>query len=171
MGRVTVLACGEPMRGDDAVGLMAVAAISPEIAKLAEIRYVGQLNAEDLLDAREPVVVVDAVSGPPPGELLEIPLAELAVGGLPGRAVSSHALPLATAVALAAQLRRSTPRGRFVGVAGGQYGLGTDLSDPVRRAMARLVGAIERAIRELSGADAGEWRHGADESSPSPALR
>ncbi len=165
MGRVTVLACGEPMRGDDAAAVLAMAAISPDAARLAEVRLVGQLNAEDLLDAPEPVIVVDAVNGPPPGEVLEIPLTELAAGGLPGHAVSSHALPLATAVALAAQLRRSAPQGRFVGVAGAGYGLGTDLSDPVRRAMPQFTRAIELAIRELA-ADAGEWPHGTDGSSP-----
>ena len=112
----------------------------------------GQLSPDELLDAPEPVVVVDAVSGPPPGELVELSLADLADQGLPGRSVSSHALPLATAVALSVRLRGRPPEGRFIGVAGAHYGLDGHLSDQVRGALPGLVAAIERAIRELAGA-------------------
>jgi len=150
MRRVTVLACGEAMRGDDAVGLMAVAALAPEVAALAEIREVGQLSPDELLDAPEPVIVVDAVSGPPAGELIELPLAELAERGLGGTSMSSHALPLATAVALSVRLRGRAPEGRFIGLAGAHYGLDNHLSEPVRGGLSAFIAAIESAIRELA---------------------
>lgn len=155
--RVTILVCGEPMRGDDALALEAVRGLDATAREAAEIREVGQLSPDELLDAPEPVIVVDAVSGPEPGELLDLSLAELAAEGGPAlRASSSHALPLATAVGLSIRLRGAPPEGRFLGLAGTDYGLDAPLSATVRAALPGLTARIVYWIAELSAAHPAE---------------
>ncbi len=82
-GRIIVLACGDELRGDDGVALAAVGALPPEVLARAEVRMVGAVAVEDLvaLPAGSRVVIVDAVAGPVPGQLVEFELA-----ALPGRA-------------------------------------------------------------------------------------
>ena len=151
MRRVTVLVCGEAMRGDDALALRAVAMLPAEIAALAEIREIGQLSPDELLEAPAPVLVVDAVSGPPPGALVDMALGDLAAMGADGpHAASTHALPLATAVGLSVRLRGSAPEGRFLGMAGTDYGIDRPLSPVVADALPRLTDALARWIRDLS---------------------
>jgi hydrogenase maturation protease len=152
--RVTILVCGEPMRGDDALALEAVRALDPTTREAAEIREVGQLSPDELLDAPEPVIVVDAVSGPPPGELVDLTLGDLAAAGGPTpRASSSHALPLATAVSLSVRLRGAPPEGRFLGLAGADYGLDAPLSATIRAALPRLTARIVACVAELAAAE------------------
>jgi len=154
--RVTLLVCGEPMRGDDALALEAVRALDAPARAGADVREVGQLSPDELLDAPEPVIVVDAVSGPEPGELVDLPLAALAeTNGPAPRASSSHALPLATAVALSVRLRGAPPEGRFLGLAGASYGLDAPLSATVRAALPGLTARIARWIDELAAPRAG----------------
>jgi hydrogenase maturation protease len=149
-GRVTVLVCGDTMRGDDGLGIRAAARLPAATSELAEIREIGQLSPDDLLDATGPVIVVDAVSGPPPGELLDMPLVELAGSAPHPLSPSTHALPLATAVALCMQLRGAVPPGRFLGLAGADFGIGAVLSDTVTEALPQLTTAIERWIGALA---------------------
>lgn len=148
--RVTVLVCGDALRGDDALALRAVANLDPRVAALAEIREIGQLSPDELLDAPEPVIVVDAVSGPPPGEVVDLPLADLAGLAAHAPSTSTHALPLATAVALGIRLRGSPPVGRFLGMGGAEYGLDAPLSDVVAQALPRLSTIIEGWILALA---------------------
>jgi hydrogenase maturation protease len=151
MARVTLLVCGEAMRGDDALALRAVAALPAEVSALAEIREIGQLSPDELLDAPAPVIVVDAVSGPPPGELVDMALGDVArMGDGAPHAASTHALPLATAIGLSIRLRGSAPEGRFLGMAGAEYGIDLPLSPVVADALPRLTDAIARWIRDLS---------------------
>jgi len=155
--RVTILVCGEPMRGDDALALEAVRDLDATARNAAEVREVGQLSPDELLDAPEPVIVVDAVSGPEPGALVDISLAELAAAGGPApRASSSHALPLATAVGLSVRLRGAPPEGRFLGIAGADYGLDAPLSATVRAALPGLTARIVYWIVELAARPAAE---------------
>ncbi len=97
-GRIIVLACGDELRGDDGVALAAVGALSPAVLARAEVRIVGAVAVEDLvaLPAGSRVVIVDAVAGPAPGQLVELELAALH-GRTPGQAA-----PLAEASAMRA---------------------------------------------------------------------
>jgi hydrogenase maturation protease len=149
--RPTLLVCGEPMRGDDALALRAVAALPAELLSRVDVREIGQLSPDELLDAAEPVIVIDAVSGPAPGELVDMDLASLSElrAGAPV-AASTHALPLATAVALCVRLRGSAPEGRFLGMGGADYGIGVPLSEVVAESLPRLTAVIEDWIRALS---------------------
>jgi Ni,Fe-hydrogenase maturation factor len=78
-GRIIVLACGDELRGDDGVAVAAVGALLPAILARAEVRIVGAVAVEDLvaLPVGSRVVIVDAVAGPAPGQLVEFELAAL----------------------------------------------------------------------------------------------
>lgn len=151
MRRVTVLVCGEPMRGDDAVAEAVVRALPSPTAELADICRVGGLMPDDLLSAGDAVVVVDAVRGLPAGTVIDVPLD--GVGALEADRVapaSSHALPLPAVVAIAEQLGGRRPEGRFVGVAGDGFTLGAALSPGVRDAIEPAAARLDHWIRVLA---------------------
>ena len=72
--RVVVFACGHPLYGDASVAQQAVMELPPNILELADVKLVGPLQPEYLRDL--PVgtraLVVDAVVGPEPGDIIEI---------------------------------------------------------------------------------------------------
>jgi hydrogenase maturation protease len=158
-GRIIVLACGDELRGDDGVALAAVGALPPAVLAHAEVRIVGAVAVEDLvaLPVGSRVVIVDAVAGPAPGQLVELELAalhgrasDLAAPGVPAVSpTSSHQLPLPEVVALAGLLRDAPLEGRFVGVGIGSVAFGSGLSEPVAAAVPALTEAVARIVRAL----------------------
>jgi hydrogenase maturation protease len=149
------MACGDPLRGDDAAGPAAVRRLRARLSRTT-VRLVGALGVDDLV-ALPPwtrVVIVDAVVGPPVGEIVTLTLAELAAGAGRRRSpvtASSHQLPIADVVALAQVLRTTPLEGRFVGLAIESVAIGTGMSDRVRTALPELVAEIEQAIGDLLG--------------------
>jgi hydrogenase maturation protease len=150
MRRVTVFVCGEPMRGDDAVGVAIADTLPATTARLAEIRVLGAVMPDDLVAADGPVIVVDAVVGPPPGELVDLPLATLAARPGPIGTASSHAIPLPAVIGLAQALTDGRLEGRFLGVAGGGWSHGAPLSPAVRAAVPVAVRHLAHWIRVLA---------------------
>ncbi|HEX8941121.1 MAG TPA: hydrogenase maturation protease [Candidatus Limnocylindrales bacterium] len=151
---VRVLACGAADRGDDAVGLLAVRRLPADPAGLAEIREVGQLEVEALLDvpSRAACLVVDAAAGVSPGEVVILPLTEVARGG--AAPFSTHGLPAEQVVALAEVLGGTLPRGSFVGLGIASVGVGSGLSPVVAASLDAFVAAIAGEIRRLADAAA-----------------
>ena len=152
---VRVLVCGNAERGDDAVAPVAMAALLPtlarEIADRIEVRPAGELRVEDLVDLPPGVrcLVVDAVAGVAPGEVVHLPLDALGAGpGFTPR--SSHQLPIHLVVGLAGVLRDRPVEGTFIGLAGRAFGYGTPISPDVRAALPVFVDAIEGELRELA---------------------
>ena len=120
----------------------------PEHMAGIDVRNVGALEAEYLIDlpSSAQVIIVDAVVGPEPGEIVEMDLRELS-----GRAdavvtTSTHQLPLDRVVALAQLLRDEPIEGRFVGVGIEAVAHGQALSQPVEAALPALRSAIARAM-------------------------
>jgi hydrogenase maturation protease len=150
--RVRVFACGEPLRGDDAAGPLAVEGLPADVLATADVRTCRDLSVEDLvgLPQRVAAVVVDAVTGPPAGTIVERALADLETVARPWTPVSGHQLPLATTVALARALGWSG-RGTFLGVGAASFVLGDELSEPVAAALPALTAAIEHEVRALAG--------------------
>jgi Ni,Fe-hydrogenase maturation factor len=176
-GRIIVLACGDELRGDDGVALAVVGALPPAVLARAEVRIVRAVEVEDLvaLPVGSRVVIIDAVAGPTPGQLVEIELAALH-GRAPDRATpdagassapdaavkhprtpgapdvsptSSHQLPFPEVVALAGLLRNAPLEGRFVGVGIESVAFGSGLSRPVAAAVPALAEAVARAVQAL----------------------
>jgi hydrogenase maturation protease len=151
MRHVTILVCGEPMRGDDAVAEAIVRALPLTTRQLGEVCHVGGLMPDDLIAAGAPVIVVDAVRGLPAGTLVDVPLTALpelaAVGAAPE---STHAIPLATVLGIVERLAGQLPEGRFIGVAAESDALGAPLSEPVREAVDACAARLGHWIRTLS---------------------
>jgi hydrogenase maturation protease len=148
---VTVLVCGEPLRGDDAIGPRVAEALSERVRRRAEVRQVGGLMPDDLLQRAGPVIVVDAVRGLPPGSVVDVPLRDVtrleASGAGPA---SSHALPLASVVAIAEHLEGGRLLGRFIGIGAGSFELGSPMSPPVEAAVRPAAAKIASWIRVLA---------------------
>jgi hydrogenase maturation protease len=138
MPPVTLLVCGEPMRGDDALALAVLDALTPSARAMADVRHVGQLMPDDLHPHASPVIVLDAVDGPAPGTLVDLPLDGLAAASAGGdfNPASSHALPLPITLGIVERLSGGLPDGRFLGIGGADYTLGAGLSPAVRDAIA-----------------------------------
>ena len=148
--RVTVFACGETLRGDDGVAAAAVRSLPASIRALAEVRRVAALRPEDVmaLPAGQHVLIVDAVVGPEPGDLVRLDLDALAFRAVPFRPGSSHQLPLAMVMGLAEALG-SHHDGVFMGLAGSCFEPGAPLSEPVRRGLPVVRQAICDEVRRL----------------------
>lgn len=145
---IVVFACGDPLRGDDSVAPRAVKALPPEATAGIDARLVGALEPEYLIDlpARTRVIIVDAVVGPEPGEIVELDLADLSGRAEAVVTTSTHQLPLDQVVALAQLLRDEPIEGTFVGVGIEAVAHGEALSQPVEAALPALQDAIARAI-------------------------
>lgn len=145
---VPVLLCGDPQRRDDGVALAAADCLPAAVAGRAELRAVGQLDPQLLLDAGRPCIVVDAIVGIRPGEVVSLPLLSVADPGSPGPR-SSHALPAAMVVELARILGADLGRSRLVGIGISDVRFGATLSPAVRRGLPELAGALTAAIEAL----------------------
>ncbi len=153
--RVVVFACGDPLRGDDSVAPRACRALSPETLERADVRLVGALEPEYLRDlpAGARAVIVDAVVGPPVGQIVEMDLAEMS--GRAERVVttSTHQLPLDQVVAIAQILRDEPVLGRFVGVGVEAVAIGEEPTASVEASIPALRDAVTRAVADLDGRD------------------
>jgi hydrogenase maturation protease len=143
--------CGNAERGDDGAALSAVATLLPSLPAMLlerlEVRRCGSLRVEDLLEvpAGEVAVVVDVAAGIPPGAVVTLPIAALAMeprGAVPR---SSHGQPIDEVLGAAGQTRTGgLPDGTFVGIGGRRFGYGRPLSRSVRLNMP----AFQRAIAD-----------------------
>ena len=81
----TVLVLGDAMRGDDGAALLAADHLEMAAVPDCRIWRLGQLGPDDLVAALSegPCLVLDAVRGVPPGEVVERPLVRVADTGGP----------------------------------------------------------------------------------------
>lgn len=154
---VRILVCGNADRGDDGASLAAIAhllpTLPPEVCDRIEVRRCVQLDAADLVDVsrEEACVVVDTVVGIPAGAITIRPLEAVVTGDAVLTARSTHGLSIRDALALAATVRGSLPRGSFVGLGGKWFGYGERMSRAVRAAMPAFADAIEAEVERLLG--------------------
>jgi hydrogenase maturation protease len=145
---IEVLVCGSFERGDDGAPTAAAHLLRDHLREDVRVRIVSQLDIDDLLavppGAR--VVVVDAVVGIRPGQIVELPLTGLAGRDDRLRPRSSHALTLPEILGLAALIRGRPLKGRIVAIGGKAFGLGADLSPRVARAIPALAAAVREAM-------------------------
>jgi len=149
---VRLIVCGAGDRGDDGAPLLAVArllpALPPEVRRRLEVRRCPQLDVSDIVEVPEGVacVIVDAVVGVEPGEIVTRTLPDLAdhLDGLAPR--SSHALPIQQVLGIAEAVRGALPPGAFVGIGGLWFGFGPTQSRVVRAGLPALQAAVQSAI-------------------------
>ena len=153
---VRLVICGNADRGDDGIALTAAAtllpALSPELCSKLQVRRCPELRTEDLLDLPEGMqaLIVDAVIGLPPGEIVRVPLAELAARST-FTPRSSHQLPIDLVVGLAGVMRKRPVPGMFLGLSGHRFGYGTPLSRATRSALPAFRAAIESELERMVG--------------------
>lgn len=148
---ILVLVCGSPDRGDDAAGLRATELLGDDVRSVAEIRVVGQLGIEHLID-RAPgaaVLVVDAAVGLAPGLVRRISFAELASGARSPVPRSSHELPIPEVVGIA-ELIGGPLDGGIVVIGGADFSFGSACSDVVAAALPEFAHQIQHAIEDLA---------------------
>jgi hydrogenase maturation protease len=157
---VRIIVCGNADRGDDGAALAAIAHLLPtlphEVLAKVEIRRCQELHVEDLVDLPPGVVclVLDAVAGVEPGQVVRLPLNDL----LQRPAFtprSSHELPIDLVVGLAEIVRETPVAGTFVGLAGHGFDYGAPLSRVVRAAIPAYGEAIADELGRLAGIDPG----------------
>ena len=156
MGRsVLILGVGNPLAGDDGVGVRAIEALAtagglPEGIRLLDV---GVLGMDILAWTRpdEPVVILDAVHGPgDPGTLYRFALDEIAAPAEPP--LSVHQLGIADALH-AARLMGRPLRGTLIGVEPARVAAFTaGLSPPVAAALPALQAAAIREAERLLAA-------------------
>lgn len=146
--RATLFVIGHPDRGDDAAAEAALARLDPRALDGVDVVRAHDLDVEALMGVG-PIVVVDAVNGPPPGTVVVWTLAEVAE--LPtAPTASTHGLPLPAVLKLAAALGGRPLHGLFVGIAGARFVTGGPLSGCVRSALPRAAQAIAAALDEVT---------------------
>ena len=153
---VRLVVCGNADRGDDGVALAAAAtllpALPPALAPQLEVRRCPDLRTEDLIDLPDgvQVLIIDAVAGLSPGDVVRMPLGELA--DRPAFTPrSSHQLPIDLVVGLAGAIRTRPVPGVFIGLAGHRFGYGTPLSKAARSALPAFRAAIEQELERMVG--------------------
>lgn len=155
-----VLALGNPLLGDEGVGIRALEVLSsstdlPPSVELLDGGTAG-LSLVPRLRSADRVLVLDAVSaGTPPGTVVKLDGSELCRAGL--RATSPHDLGLSDILS-ASRLSGVEQEVVVLGVEPESLHLGVGLSAPVESAVETLVEAARRQLRS--------WEEGECTSSP-----
>ncbi len=149
--RPRVVGLGQRAAGDDGAGLAVVERLrSSAAARGIEILEAREASAlVEWVQTAAPVVVVDALLGAAPGEVVELEPEALDARGL--SALSTHGVGVGAAVALARAVAPDavSPRIRVlgIGIAAARRGV-VGLSPEVERGVAR---AVERVLELLAG--------------------
>jgi hydrogenase maturation protease len=152
---VRIVVCGNADRGDDGAALAAVATLLPTLPRdlltRLEVRRCPELRVEDLVDLPHgsTCLILDAVAGPEPGEVVRVELDQLRERE-PFSPRSSHQLPIVLVLGLAGVMRQRPIPGTFVGIAGRGFGFGAPLSRAIRSGMAAYRRTIESELRRLT---------------------
>lgn len=149
-----VIGVGNPLRGDDAVGLAVAAALEQRVPPGVSIIPCEQ-EPSRLLDAwdgaRGAIVVDAAASGDEPGMVRRFDAGESPIPAGVFRS-STHAFGVGDAIELARTLGRLPRRVLVYAVEGGGFGAGEPLTPPVDAAVEQIAEAVlsdlERLTRE-----------------------
>jgi hydrogenase maturation protease len=144
---VLILACGNPSRGDDALGPLLIDRLSldPDLARRGIATLTDfQLQIEHVIDLQgcARVIFVDAaLSGPEPFAFLPLPPS-------PEVSFSTHALAPGTLLTLFRQVTGETPPpARLLAIRGYGFALGAPLSEPASANLDRAVRFLTRLLR------------------------
>ncbi len=155
--KIAVIGIGQSLRGDDAVGPVAVCRWQekyPETANLPGLQVdVGEipgLALLDLLDGPEAAILVDAVKiSSAPGTLYRLSLEQLSSFTTDSK--SAHGWGVAETLQLYRMLnplRQNIPI-RLIGVEAEQLEMGSGLSETVVQVLPQVCDAIQEEVRTL----------------------
>lgn len=136
--REVVLGVGNPLRGDDAAGLVAAERLD---GRLHEGDATGLLDAWEGADA---AIVIDAVrSGAAAGTVHRLDASAEPLPASLRTSTSTHAIGVAEAIELARALGRLPRRVVVYGIEGGRFEAGAPLSLEVAAAVDRVVESVQ----------------------------
>ncbi|HET6964112.1 MAG TPA: hydrogenase maturation protease [Acidimicrobiales bacterium] len=146
--KIVVIGLGNPDRGDDAVGPIVAGRAAGAVGLPADsCPPPGPVELLERWQGVDLAVVVDAVrAGDPPGTVRVIDAAAEAVLGM--ATASTHGLGLACALRLSRAIGRAPGRMVLVGVEGGDFSAGGDLSPAVAEAVPEAVRTVIGLIME-----------------------
>jgi hydrogenase maturation protease len=148
--RTVVIGVGNPLRGDDAAGVMVAERLRPRVPKGVEVVACDE-EPSRLMEAWEGadcVVLVDSVSsGQPAGTLHRFDAGEEPVPACTFRS-STHAIGIADTIELARALGRLPRRVRVYGVEASGFVTGSSLTPAVEEAVEFLVKDVLRDLEE-----------------------
>ena len=137
-----VIGIGNVSRGDDGVGHALVDELQHQALDVTFYSQSGEASALlDIFGDHETVIVIDAMDGPPPGEVRVINALNSPLPAAPPHA-STHSFGLAEAVALGASLGQLPEHLWVVAIAGENFEHGHGISRPVRGAMDDAAKAV-----------------------------
>ncbi|MDJ0836182.1 MAG: hydrogenase maturation protease [Acidobacteriota bacterium] len=152
---VVVIGVGNPMRGDDAVGLKVVEALKKMPLPKEVTLHTNGGDAADLiglLDGARAAVICDAVqTDEPAGSVVTVDCSE----PLPQQLFlcSSHAFGVAEGIELARTLGQLPPACIIVGIAANKWAVGGGLSQPMKDAVPQAAQRVAAALQHISGVD------------------
>lgn len=139
-----VVGIGAPLRGDDAIGIEVARAVGAlQLPGVDVVEAAEPIQLVDLLQGHPTAVIVDAmVSGAPPGSVAVFDA--LPAGGF--GPTSTHSLSVEQALRLAGVLGRLPHSLFLVGVEIADATIGAGISDPVRAAVPRAAAEVRRLL-------------------------
>ncbi len=149
MTEILLLAVGNRLRGDDALGPRVLALLEGQLpAGVRVVEHSGEPSGLiELLASSSSCLLVDALAaGAAPGSLRRWDARGGSLQGVELRR-SSHSLGVHEAIELARALGRLPSRLVVLGLEGQQYELGRSLSEPVEKALPQLAAAICAELR------------------------
>lgn len=148
MGETIVIGLGNPLRGDDGIGLEVARTVAARCPGLDVIEHDREpLDLIELWADHGSAFVIDAVAGEEPGRIHRLDAS--AGTGRWQRPIdsSSHAFDLGQVIELAGLLGRLPPRLQVLGIEGSSFGAGTVPTAAVRAAGRRVVAELLDAAR------------------------
>ena len=143
--RRLLLACGNPLRGDDGIGIEIAEAFEQDSSLRVVLTQQFTPDLAEVLRQAETVVFVDASATTPAGELSVVPL-------LPAEAsphTLTHHLQPASLLRWTQELYEVSPRRAYaVTVGGSSFALGETLSHAARAAIPSAIAAIHAIFAE-----------------------
>ncbi|MBI4408174.1 MAG: HyaD/HybD family hydrogenase maturation endopeptidase [Gemmatimonadetes bacterium] len=154
LNETTVIGLGNPLIGDDGLGLAALARLREEWELPPGVKLVDGgtwgMNLLPVIEQSDRLILLDAIDvGAPPGALVTLERRELPL--LLTMKVSPHQVDLRDVLALAEFRGRLPADTVALGIQPGSVGLAGELSAPVRQALDTL---IRRIVQRLES-----WGH------------
>jgi hydrogenase maturation protease len=141
MTRTVVIGIGNPVRGDDAAGVVVAEHLRPRVPEGVEVVSCSEEPSRlmEVWEGAESVLLVDTVaSGAPAGTLHRFDAGEQPIPAYTFRS-STHAIGIADTIELARALGRLPRRVRVYGIEAGGFETGSSLTPAVESAVAFLV--------------------------------
>jgi hydrogenase maturation protease len=157
MNNLVVIGVGQTMRGDDAVGVIAVETWRSQYPHTANLPGVQVETAElpgldllEILSNADTALIVDAVKSGSPAGGIHI-LDEQAIAAFEPGTGSAHGWGVAETIRLGYQLGRADfPRKIIImGIAAQQFEIGSPLSPAIMENLTTIVDEIEKQVRSV----------------------